>query len=233
MIHQILILNDKNDESEYLIKENEKYFESLYPEHEYKLWQDSDVRDFIKVNFDRSVYLSYLKLQPYAYKADLARYCVLYVLGGWYFDFFTLPLLHYKPNKSTLVFKDFYISNAAPWAINNAIIYTAEKNSIFLRCIQEIVMNCRLNFYGSSSLFVSGPPLLGSAISLDFRNFQHYEIGSFNKKNEEKRFSFYLQNNEKLALHKDSEGGVFNLPGSNNYGEMWESRSVYDLSILI
>jgi len=233
MIHQILVLKDTSDESEYLIKQNKEYFERLYPEEEYKLWQDSDIRNFINDNFDRSVFLSYSKLQPYAYKADLARYCVLYVLGGWYFDFFTLPLFNYKPTKSTLVFRDFYISNAAPWAINNAIVHTAAKNSIFLRCIQEIVMNCRLNFYGSSSLFVSGPPLLGSAISLDFRNFQHYEIGNFTKKIEEKRFSFYLPNNEKLALHKDFQGGVFNLPNSNNYGEMWEKRNVYDLSITI
>jgi mannosyltransferase OCH1-like enzyme len=233
VIHQILILKDYSSEVEHFTKQNEKHFKKMYPMEDYKLWLNSEIEKFIKLNFDESVFYSYVKLQPYAYKADLARYCILYILGGWYFDFFTLPLFGYKPEKSTLLFRDFYISEAAPWALNNAVVYTEAKNTIFLRCIQEIVMNCRLDFYGASSLFVSGPPLLGSAVSVDFRNFHHYEIGEFTKKEGENRFSFYLSNRDKLALHKDSEGGVFNLPGSNNYGEMWKNREVYDLSIKI
>jgi hypothetical protein len=50
MIHQILVLEDKSNESEYLIMQNAEYFERLYPDEEYKLCQDLDIENFIKDN---------------------------------------------------------------------------------------------------------------------------------------------------------------------------------------
>lgn len=227
MIHQILILGASSKESEKFSNHNYDYFKNMYPKEKYVLWTNTEISEFLKNKFDQSVYKSYLKLQPFAFKADLARYCILYELGGWYFDFFTLPLFNYKPSKSFLFFRDFHVSGAAPWAVNNALIFTKPKAPLFMRCIQEIVLNCQVNFYGSTSLFVSGPPILGSAISLDFRNFSSYEFGIFTKENDESRFSFVLPDNQVFARHKDSEGGVFELPHSNNYGEMWRNRQVY------
>jgi len=61
------------------IKMNNKNFN-------YKLFDDEDCRNFIKNNFDGSVLYAFDSLKPGAYKADLWRYCVLYILGGIYID---------------------------------------------------------------------------------------------------------------------------------------------------
>ena len=47
------------------------------PELEFKLYDESQCRNFIKNNFDKDVLDAYNKLSPYSYKSDLWRYCVL------------------------------------------------------------------------------------------------------------------------------------------------------------
>jgi mannosyltransferase OCH1-like enzyme len=56
------------------------------PEFNYKLYDDDDCRNFIKENFDTNVLNAFDCLKPGAYKADLFRYCYLYINGGCYFD---------------------------------------------------------------------------------------------------------------------------------------------------
>jgi mannosyltransferase OCH1-like enzyme len=49
------------------------------PEFEHFLFDDNDCRNFIKNNFNEKVLHTFNKLKPGAYKADLWRYCVLYI----------------------------------------------------------------------------------------------------------------------------------------------------------
>ena len=44
------------------------------------------MRQVLIDNFDFEVVAAYDKFRPYSYKADLGRYCLLYAMGGWYFD---------------------------------------------------------------------------------------------------------------------------------------------------
>ena len=67
---------------------------NLNPEFKIKYYSDKDSRDFIKNNFESEILLTYDKLIPGAYKADLFRYCILYKNGGIYSDLtqrFTMP----------------------------------------------------------------------------------------------------------------------------------------------
>tara|TARA_B100000780_G_C21126983_1_gene457768 strand:- start:17177 stop:19141 length:1965 start_codon:yes stop_codon:yes gene_type:complete len=54
--------------------------------YKYELSDDYDSREFIKYNFPYNILESYDKLIPGALKADLWRYCKLYIEGGIYCD---------------------------------------------------------------------------------------------------------------------------------------------------
>ena len=56
------------------------------PDWEYHFFDKTARRDFIKDHFPKKVLDAYDTLIPGAYKADLWRYCVLYVNGGVYAD---------------------------------------------------------------------------------------------------------------------------------------------------
>ena len=56
------------------------------PGYEYVFYDDKECRDFIKEHFHENVLHAYDALIPGAFKADLFRYCELYVNGGWWFD---------------------------------------------------------------------------------------------------------------------------------------------------
>jgi mannosyltransferase OCH1-like enzyme len=81
-IHQIFI-SSQND------RQLPPYFQNAVnsirvqmPDHDHHLYFFEDLRDWIKNNYDEPIILAFDKLEPYAYKADLARYLLLYKLGG-------------------------------------------------------------------------------------------------------------------------------------------------------
>jgi len=56
------------------------------PEYQYIYYTDTTSRKFLLENFPRRVVDAYDELIPGAYKADLFRYCVLWITGGVYID---------------------------------------------------------------------------------------------------------------------------------------------------
>ena len=56
------------------------------PEWEYYFFDKKDRVEFIKKHFSDDVLEAYLSLIPGAFKADVWRYCVLYIEGGVYID---------------------------------------------------------------------------------------------------------------------------------------------------
>ena len=62
------------------------------PGYEYVFYDDEECRDFIKEHFHVNVLHAYDALIPGPFKADLFRYCELYVNGGWWFDIDTMSV---------------------------------------------------------------------------------------------------------------------------------------------
>ena len=56
------------------------------PEFEHFLFDDKDCEEFIHSHFNEKVVNAFRRLIPCAYKADLWRYCVMYIHGGIYLD---------------------------------------------------------------------------------------------------------------------------------------------------
>ena len=75
------------------------------PQFKYHLFDDNDCREFIKNHFREDVLYAYDHLIPGAYKADLWRYCVLFIKGGIYLDIKYTPLNGFK--FINLILQDF------------------------------------------------------------------------------------------------------------------------------
>ena len=58
----------------------------LNPDYKIILYDDKEIDEFIKLNFDEYVYNAYSKLNIGAARADFWRYCILYKFGGIYLD---------------------------------------------------------------------------------------------------------------------------------------------------
>ena len=44
------------------------------------------VREFISSHYHPNILRALEKVKPCSYRCDLARFCIVNVLGGWYFD---------------------------------------------------------------------------------------------------------------------------------------------------
>eukprot|EP00037_Helgoeca_nana_P021959 m.223249 g.223249 ORF g.223249 m.223249 type:complete len:434 (-) comp25839_c0_seq1:214-1515(-) len=60
---------------------------------EYKFWDDVSADAFLEANFHPEVTAALRALVPGAFKADLFRYCVIYIQGGLYADIDVRPLV--------------------------------------------------------------------------------------------------------------------------------------------
>jgi mannosyltransferase OCH1-like enzyme len=130
------------------------------PEMQVNLYDENECRQFIEQYFDTSIVQAYDALIPCSYKADLWRFCILYIHGGIYMD------IKYKPMNGFrligLTDKEYFVRDADPTNVYTALIVTMTKNEKLLRCIHQIVENVKTKFYGSCPLSPTGPKLLGT-----------------------------------------------------------------------
>src|SRR3954463_9934196 len=69
-----------------IIAENIESLKAHHPALEHRLFRERDVVAVLEDKFPREVLDSYFALRPFAYRADLARYCILHEHGGLYAD---------------------------------------------------------------------------------------------------------------------------------------------------
>jgi mannosyltransferase OCH1-like enzyme len=158
-IPKVIIQTSKDNEYKSILHYNaHQTFLELNPEYEYRFFDNIDCREFIKNNFPSNVLDSYDILYPGAYKADLFRYCYIYINGGCYFDnkyILRMPL-HKIINKDD---NNVYCKDRRDDLMFNSIILSVKNAIEFKNCIDNIVENVKNNFYGSISLEPTGPKL--------------------------------------------------------------------------
>ena len=131
------------------------------PEFRHYLYDDAMCRTFIMNNFDNDVLNAFDTLKPGAFKADLWRYCILYVNGGIYLDIkYTCKpgfILIHLINKEFFV-RDYKVVDA--YGVYQALMINSPKNEVLMKSIRQIAANVYNNFYGSSCLEITGPQLI-------------------------------------------------------------------------
>lgn len=206
----------------------------IYFNYRYKFWSYNDIDILIKTNFDSTVYNSFSKLKPYSYKADLAKYCILYNFGGLYVDLnvrFINKINNFNDN--LFAFRDYHLSQRYGWYISTAIIFSNAKNSILKTCIDIIVENVNKNFYGNSPLDITGPGVLGQALIKNNKDLGEIngEIFCLTPMHNFKTLAFVQDCGNIVAFFKPNEPGdlsFFGFEGVNNYKTMWENKDVYN-----
>ena len=107
------------------------------PEYKHIIFDDAECIDFLKKNYKDKVLQRFISLKRGAHKADLFRYCYLYINGGVYLDIKTELI---KPLSN--IFNENYLYTVI--ANNNKSIYqgiiaTHPGNIIFLKLIKYIL----------------------------------------------------------------------------------------------
>lgn len=165
-IHQIAILDDYTDFV--LPKTTETILKSIPGKH--ILWDEESIISLLKDNFASGVLQAFNHVKANALKADLARYCILYVYGGWYFDLLMTvdgDLAHYNLNDyEMLVFRDIPIGDKTILPISNSIIWVRDvNNKVIKETIDHCVRNILNEVYPRTSHRITGPTIFGTAIA--------------------------------------------------------------------
>lgn len=207
---------------------------NAYGDMVYVLYKLDEARSFLRVHLGNEVLIAFDKLVPYAYKADLFRYCLMYVTGGWYFDV-TIKIetrLDIPEYCDTVAFRDVGITTNSSWTILNGILFSRPGSAVYKMAINMILDNSRNLYYGSCSLCPTGPNLLGKAFAAFgdssknlFFNYNYLTPG-YAQKNPALLFPdgtifAFLKNTGNVGV-KD-----FCAAGINNYAEIYALRNIY------
>ena len=165
-------------------------FVDLNPEYEVLLMLDRHCRTFIKKHFPANVLQAYDSLVPKAFKADLFRYCYLYIKGGCYFD---NKMINRVPLRRAVQPDDEFLvcSDTLSWGIPsktmkettrfyNAVICSAPRDRRMLRAIDQVVETVNSRNSRLSDLAITGPVAFFEATKAESNEgnlrFQH-EMG--------------------------------------------------------
>ncbi len=242
-VFQILINEKDSTELPPRVANISQQLINSFPAGEYSLWTNKLIENFLRDQFHSEVLDAYQSLIPYAYKSDLARYCLLFHFGGWYFDLGIQIEKNYvfEPVGKDLDLIFFWDLGdvMAPWRsfydCMNGIIYSSPGNPILKTAIQMVVENCRNQYYGTDSMCPTGPGVLGRAIAVHGKTDRHYD-GHFlqlTPQHNQKNRAYVLRDGTIMAWHRtrinaEAESlADLGLEGTNNYRDLWANRKVY------
>jgi mannosyltransferase OCH1-like enzyme len=205
-----------------------------FPQCKHTVYNNATLRSFIAEHYEDAVLAAYDMLRPYSYKADLGRYCLLNVIGGWYFDIAVKVLTGIVVGEDLefLAFRDRQKFTGTTWSCQTAVLYSRPKSNVLRTAIDLVVKNCSENYYGITSLCPTGPTLLGEALAINRGNPRHM-FGDFvdlTPTHEKKNSAFVLPDGTILAWGKRGQPGdltTLGVSGGNNYSELWRARRVY------
>ena len=225
LIHQIAFQDKSQD---YRPNRNSRDLKTQFGEQNYRIWLLDETRSFLRMHYSIEVLKAFDSLVPYAYKADLARYCILNQFGGTYLDLSINNVRTYNLEQyDMMLFRDLNSSKTS-WKVCNNIFYSRPRNKVLDDAISECVKNISNSYYGHDPHFPTGPSVLGRSVAkngfeLNLLMGQCYWF---------KRRKLKFVVSEDFIIARGKIGGKFlggnsGLNGGNNYNELWKSRSVY------
>ena len=205
-------------------------WKSMNPGFKLRMYSGADCREYIRKYFDDRVLKAYNKLRPYSYRCDLMRHLILCNEGGWYSDIRQVCL---KPLEILYQKNPKYVTSldAPPnqLCLFTSFIGSVPNHPISKKMIDLILWNVEHDHYGIDCLYTTGPGAYMTAAIDHLREFprecavgQHViqgmssyiDFGGYN-------FVHHKYNDAKGADNSD-------VPGTNDYGDMWRKRMIYN-----
>ncbi|CAH6419257.1 Hypothetical protein HVR_LOCUS456 [uncultured virus] len=216
------------------------------PDYEYRYYAEHDRKAFITKHFDVKVLAAYNSLIPGAYKADLWRYCVIYINGGVYIDVkmgSLVPLNSIIDSDTDLVI----INDTHDGTIYNAFFAAAPRHPAILKTIDVVVNRILKKEYGSHILYPTGPLAMGHAILPLYGFTGHAHDGKHIIKDENERdqiiqvYSHRTRNRVTNVIdikgediiktrHTQSwsdENYIHKITGLPHYRILWNKKAIY------
>ena len=233
-------MSDDNGDPPEVLKGPIASVQQSFSEYAYTLYNGEGLRTFIDQHFGKEVVAAYDKLVPYAYKADLGRYCLLYQQGGWYADISILmrqTVTRMETGIEMVYFSDLgdgVDPGRSLFDVSNSLLYAKPRLAVLERAIETVVRHCQEEYYGLSIYCPTGPSVLGAAIASQERTAAQVcgHLMALTPNHRRRNLSFVLPDGQILALFKkgwmDPDDVLFGKrAGTNNYEDLWMERRVY------
>ncbi len=200
------------------------------PEFKQHIYNEHSCRNFIKKHYDERVLNAFDKLKPFAFKADLWRYCILYKKGGVYLDIkfqcepgFKLINL---ATKNTFV-KEYWENKYLENAVNNGFMISEPNNDKFKKIIDQICIHVETKYYDNFVTGQTGPTLFSRYFTDEEKNdikyayYENKDRRGFIKNIEtgDNILSFYPEyrdEQKKYSVHK-------------YWQDLWKNKDIYNL----
>lgn len=215
-----------------LVQANIASFREQHRGLDHHFFDGESARAFLQSRYGTEVLTAFDSLKPYAYKADLARYCILHEYGGVYAD---LSFFFQKPvnfdGKRLAIFRDFMSST--PWDTSNGIFAAPPRHKALAKAIELVCANVRRQYYGPSSLCPTGPTLFGKAIALTCEA-EELIMGRAMWREPtrpgEPKYHCMTSFGQTIAIKRKTVPGSITELGistGNNYHNLWVARDIY------
>jgi len=207
------------------MRENVERLKSQNPEFNHYLFDEKDRRKFIQENFEEEVLKAYDKIIPGAYKADLWRYCVLYINGGIYLDIKYSNVGEFKLIQ--LTDDEYFVPDIddSGGGIYNAFMVCKPGNVMMKEAIRRIIENVKTEYYGDSGLFPTGPMLLKSCFSE--KDFEKAKKNGLSICRYNENTSVCLNGNPILSVYDEYYKSERAMSSQAPYYELWGKREIY------
>jgi mannosyltransferase OCH1-like enzyme len=190
---------------------------------------DRKIRRILLREFGHDLLNAYDSIRPHAYKADIARYALLYRYGGVYAD---LSMVFVNDVPALAKGEMGVLSQGIVKAnISNGFIAARPRAPVLKVALDLIIKRVEQRFYGVSPVSITGPRLLADALGEVSRaDYSLYKMYALTPELQRNNMAVVDSEGAIICLrNKTSVGGLGELGlQSSDYREMWLRRDVYN-----
>lgn len=211
------------------------------PEYDFYFYDKYDRERFILNYFGEKILNTYNKLIPGAYKADLFRYCYIYIKGGVYLDINKQILFPFReiidPLADLIVVKEREMKKDYLHGIYQAFLCAVPRLEFMFDVVYKCVDNINNKYYGNTSLDPTGPVMLG-LMFVKYFNLSKIDVGIYDLNGLNIHIWYLTQDGNSVYKNKNSKK-VINTMVNNilrsiertnkhtYYNELWKRHRIY------
>lgn len=209
------------------LKKGSDKWRTIHPDFEYVYFDNNGCKDFIRKYLGERTLRAFNKLKAGPFKADLFRYCYLYINGGVYIDLCMSPII----NLNDILLPNYdIISVLDRWntGIYQAFLASVPKVELFMELINRIIYHTENEIYqGKELLGITGPRLwyiLSNRYKAGHNNVKGYNMYLYIHRKE----GGYVDDLNKKPII-NNKGANYRTYDNNSYHTM---KTLYNADIL-